>query len=387
MNDTLRSMDDLTPAEFIRKELERRCWLQRDLAFILGIPETAVGMLITGRRGISAEMAKALAAAFDTSPEYILRLQKTAEVAAELSRARSPDPSIARKARIASLYPVREMVKRGWIDVDPAKLEMEVASFFGVGSPDELPQMQHAAKKTTYQESNPHQLAWLFRARAIAREMVVSNYSEKALRQVVEKLRPLMSAPEEVRHVPRLLSDCGVRYVLVESLPNAKIDGACFWVCNGQSPVIAMTLRFDRIDNYWFVLRHEIEHVLAGDGKHDAMVDVVELDGGAGAGADALPACELHANAVASDFCVPKAQLESWVARKHPFYSEVDLIGFSRRLGVHPGIVAGQLRHRTKNYKLFAKFLAKVRPAVASSAVVDGWGQVAPVSSTAGGER
>ena len=64
----------------------------------------------------------------------------------------------------------------------------------------------------------------------------------------------------------RILMECGIRFILVEKLPNADIDGVCFWL-DEHSPVIGMTTRRDKIDNFWFVLRHECEHVLRGDGR------------------------------------------------------------------------------------------------------------------------
>ena len=53
------------PGFYIKEEMEERGWLQRDLAFILGVPEQAVNMIIAGKRGVSPDMAKALGAAFD----------------------------------------------------------------------------------------------------------------------------------------------------------------------------------------------------------------------------------------------------------------------------------------------------------------------------------
>ena len=93
-----------------------------------------------------------------------------------------------------------------------------------------------------------------------------------------------------------------------------------------------------------------------------------------------LPEEERQANAAASDFCVPAAKMESWIARKAPFFSERDLLGFAKLLTIHPGIVAGQLRSRTRRYQLFAKHLAKIRFALMPSAVVDGWGEVYPIN-------
>jgi len=89
---------------------------------------------------------------------------------------------------------------------------------------------------------------------------------------------------------------------------------------------------------------------------------------------------ELQANAAASDFCVTKSKIDSWVARKAPFFSEDDLLGFAKIQGVHPGIVAGQLRHRIKRHNLFAKFNAKIRSPLMTSAIVDGWGETYPIT-------
>ncbi len=133
--------------------------------------------------------------------------------------------------------------------------------------------------------------------------------------------------------MPRLLSECGVRFVIVQALPGAKIDGVCFWIKNGTAPVIGMSLRFDRIDNFWFVLRHEIEHVLRGDGKAAAVIDADLEDASSGE----LPPEEIVANQAALDFCVPKHEMDEWIARKAPYFSEKDLIGFARRIRVHQG--------------------------------------------------
>jgi HTH-type transcriptional regulator / antitoxin HigA len=71
--------------------------------------------------------------------------------------------------------------------------------------------------------------------------------------------------------------------------------------------------------------------------------------------------------------------MDAFIARKAPFFNERDIIGFARTIGVHPGLVAGQLRHRMNRYDRWANHLAKIRSLVAPSAIVDGWGDVAPV--------
>jgi HTH-type transcriptional regulator / antitoxin HigA len=63
------------PGEFIREELDVRGWSQRDLAYILNIPEQAVNLIVSGKRGLSPDMAEALGRAFDVSAEYFANLQ------------------------------------------------------------------------------------------------------------------------------------------------------------------------------------------------------------------------------------------------------------------------------------------------------------------------
>lgn len=365
------------PGEFVAQELDARGWMQRDLAYILGVPEGAVNLIISGKRGISPEMAKALGDAFDVSPMFFSNMQN----AYEMSRARSPDPAIAKRALFQGAYPVREMIKRGWLsDTDVPLLEGQLMRFFRRNSIDSVPYLAHAAKKKDYTETSPAQLAWLFRVRQICEEMPVAPYSESALKDAVANVLPrYMMDPEELRHVPRVLAECGVRFAIVETLPKALIDGVCFWL-DRKSPVIGMTTRFDRIDNFWFVLRHEIEHVLNGDGKgqseEDITVDVC-LDSVI---SGALPPEEVKANAAAQGFCVPTAELDSFVMRKAPFISEKDVIGFSRRIGRHPGIVVGQIQRRIDRPEWLNKLKVKVRQHIAPSSVVDGWGVPAPVS-------
>ena len=116
-----------------------------------------------------------------------------------------------------------------------------------------------------------------------------------------------------------------MRFVIVESLTAAKIDGVCFWL-DDRSPVIGMTMRHDRIDNFWFVLRHECEHVLRGDGRVDVALDTELEKERAGTGSD-LTEQERLANEAAADFCVPTKTLKQFIARKDPIFTECDHLG------------------------------------------------------------
>lgn len=293
----------------------------------------------------------------------------------QLSKVRPTDGLIARRAKLYERFPVREMIKRGWIEATKSidVLEQQFLTFFGVDSLEgEIP-FRHAAKKTDPQDQpSMLQLAWLCRARRIASELVIAPYAEAQLRQALPRLSALLSAPEETRHVARILAECGVRFVVVEPIPGAKIDGACFWLTDAQ-PVVALSLRLDRIDNFWFVLRHELEHALQRHGQDRGYILDQDLDGTAG---DHVSEEETVANAAAANYCVSPDEITGFMARVAPFFKEERVVLFAQRLNVHPGIVVGQLQRRLGRYDLFRKYQVKVRHFVTSSALTDGWGVV-----------
>jgi HTH-type transcriptional regulator / antitoxin HigA len=375
-----------TPGQYIQWLLAKRGWSQRVLAIVLGVDETGVNRLIADKRPVDAAMALMLGDVFNIRPEKFLQLQRRYDLA-KARIAERPDPYRIQRATLFGDLPVSEMIKRGWLpDVqnvrDVPRVEASLMKFFRASSLDEIEVLQHSPKKTQVfgkDEIPAPQLAWLYRVQEIAREMLVARYSQAAGRSAVDKLRNLLSAAEEARKVPRILAEAGIRYVIVESLPSAKIDGVCFWL-NDTSPVIGMSMRYDRIDNFWFVLRHEMEHVLCNHGKADvAFMFDVELEGeNAGTGPNVIEE-ERVANEAAANFCVPRELMERFIARKSPFFAERDILGFSRTLQIHPGLVAGQLQHLTGRFDRFRNHLVKIRSAVAPSAMVDGWGDIAPV--------
>lgn len=375
-------VDDFrTPGQFIEAQIERRGWTQRLLAAMLGVSETILNRLITDKSHVTAEMSIVLGEVFGLEPEIFLDLQNKYNLAKARIVVR-PDPDRATRAALFGGLPVAEMIKRGWIDADDVRdfprVENALAKFFHVNSINEIEILPHANKKTdTFTPATPAQLAWIYRVKQIASEMLVARYSPATGRNAVERLNDLLSASEEVRKVPRILTECGIRYVIVESLSSTKIDGVCFWL-NNQSPVIGMSLRFDRIDNFWFVLRHELEHVLQRHGQSVIMLDT-ELEGEKAGTGPNIAQEERIANEAAAEFCVPQKKIESFIARKAPFFNERDFLGMARTLQIHPGIVAGQLQHRTGRYDLFRKYLVKIRSFVSPGAMVDGWRGVYPV--------
>lgn len=358
------------PGEFLRDELEARGWTQTELAEIMGRPVRLINEIIAGKKAVTPETAIQLGDSLGTGPELWMNLESQYQ----LSKVRSVDGLIARRARLYERFPVREMIKRGWIEGTKSidVLEQQFLAFFGIDAVDAKVSFCHAAKKSEVDApANILQLAWLFRARRCASEIVTKSYSEDALRKALASLSALLSEPEESRHVARILGDCGVRFVAVEPIPGSKIDGACFWLGKDQ-PVVALSLRLDRIDNFWFVLRHELEHVLRRHGQNGYILDQ-DLEGTA---ADQISEEEVVANAEAAAFCVAPGELSSFIARVSPFFKEERVVLFAQRLKVHPGLVVGQLQRHLGRYDLFRKYQVKVRQFVTASALTDGWGVV-----------
>lgn len=371
------SAEGFPPGEFLKDELEERGWTQEEFAAIIGRPAAVVNQIISGKRGISPETAAGIGAALGTSAMYWLNLDS----AYRLWRAGPAPTRIVKEAKIRSLFPVREMIKRGWVQASesPEVLEQNVLQFFGIDSLDETPTLAHAARKTGYPDDiNGTQRAWLFRVKQIANAMVVPEYSERKFREAITQLKDLRGDPEGIRQVPHLLAQAGVRFVIVEHVPSSKIDGVCFWIKNTDwSPVLGLSLRLDRIDNFWFVLRHECEHILQKHGREEAIVD---RDVAASGSPDPLPDEEVIANTAAAEFCVPKAEMEDFIIRHRPLYSEDKVVKFARRIQVHPGLVVGQLQHRLRDFRLFKKYQISVRPLIAPYSMTDGYGQVVPHS-------
>lgn len=370
-----------TPGQLITALVNERGWAQRMLAVVLAIEPTAMGRIMRDLKPVDAPLALALSDVFGIPAERFLELQRNYDLAkAKLTEL--PDPGRARRAYLFGDLPVAEMATRGWINADNVrdvpKVESELARFFGAATPDEIEILPHAAKRTNVADDvTPVQLAWLYRVRQIASETIVPKYSSAALQDAVKKLSTLLASAEEARKAPRILAEAGVRFVVVESLTSAKIDGVCFWL-DERSPVIGMTMRHDRIDNFWFVLRHECEHVLRGHGRGVIALDVELERERAGLGSDVAEQ-ERVANEAAANFCVPAVTLQAFVARKAPIFTERDIIGFARVVNVHPGLVAGQLQHATARYDRFRAHLSKIRSIVLPNVVHDGWGDVAPV--------
>ncbi len=369
------------PGEFIREELEARGWTQDDLAAILGRPSRLVSELITAKRGITPETARGLGGAFGTSAQLWMNLEST-------YRLWKSDPEqdlVERRARLYTTAPLRLMIKRGWIEDSSSVdvLETRLKDFFGLSDDLREPQFfAHVARRSSScPQLTPLQNAWLYRAGHMAKAVSAGDFSEARLAEMLQLLKLFLPNPEDLRKIPKLLAEFGIRFIVIEPFPQSKIDGATFWL-NNHHPVVVLSLRYDRIDWFWHTLAHELAHVESGDGKNnDKFALDIDLVGERTKSSDNRPQYEVKADERATDFLLPQTELDDFIMRVKSLYSKKKIAEFADRINVHPGIVVGQLQHTGElSYAHNREMLVRIRHIITDVALTDGWGRSVPSS-------
>jgi HTH-type transcriptional regulator/antitoxin HigA len=152
---------------------------------------------------------------------------------------------------------------------------------------------------------------------------------------------------QEIKNVAGYLSEVGILFFIEPNLQGAKIDGVCFKSASGN-PVIVMSLRYSRVDNFWFTLLHELSHVFLHIDQLDVGI-IDDLD------ENQESLIEKQANKLARDALIPRSKFRWCVARDS--HKSQDVINFSKEIGVHPAVVAGRLRHELERYDLFTDII------------------------------
>lgn len=361
-----------SPGEVLREMLRLKGWTQEELALITGRSRQTIMGIATDKSGVTPDMAVSLTAAFGGDPFDWLTL----DAAYRLAQVSRNPGEIEKRARLFNLAPVRDMQRRGWIGetIDSGELEQELKNFFSIASLDSEPQISVATRRSNRSGSiTPTQRAWCFRAKQMALALQVKRFSPDAMDDAAREIRTLAAYTKEARHLPHLLGEYGIRFVVVEPLPGAKIDGAAFWLAD-HSPVIAVSLRFDRIDSFWFTVMHEFIHIQQADA-----LSVDEGMVGESGGRDVPPDDDLErvADEEASSLLVDQGELQSFIHRVGPLYSRQRIIQFAHRIRIHPGIIVGQLQRKKElSYKSLRDLLVKIRDVVTEVALTDGWGRM-----------
>jgi HTH-type transcriptional regulator/antitoxin HigA len=207
---------------------------------------------------------------------------------------------------------------------------------------------QRAASKTDQGALVLWQAAVLQRAEALKLDNKFdrSQFNQASLR----KLAKLSSKMDGIRRVRDHLSNLGIALIVMPSLPGTFLDGAAM-LTSANAPVVGLTLRYDRADNFWFTLLHELSHIclhyeVLVDG-HTAFVDDMEIV------SDDVR--EQEADTLAQESLIPSSILEQVVWSFDSSFDDITTI--SARALVPVAVVAGRWQRDHQNYKKFSRLI------------------------------
>lgn len=343
------------PGEIIAMELEARGWTQKDLADIMGRPLQAVNEIVNGNKQITPATAHELSQVFGTSPEVWMNLETNYRLFAARKEACSDD--IKRRSRIYSLAPVKELIKRGWIpnSLNLDELEKNVCEFLGLADISMTPDFGVPVSRRHSEAREPEgmaQIAVLMRARQIAKKQKVGKFSPAKFKAAIPELLEFSKDVKSIEKLPAFFAALGVHLVIVPALSHSYMDGAVFYA--GANPVILLTLRYDRVDNFWFTLTHEVAHLVANHrGVHiDSNLEKPSDD-----------AAEQAADKLAGEWLLDTATYERFLSGSGHYFSRESIASYAGSVSRHPGIVVGRLHHQKKvPYSHLRGMLEKVSP-------------------------
>lgn len=143
-------------------------------------------------------------------------------------------------------------------------------------------------------------------------------------------------------------------FIVEPHLPTTHLDGAVMLLPSG-APVVALTLRYDRLDNFWFTLCHELAHLALHLGHDEWELFYDDLE------SQEENEVEGEADRWAAEALIPGTEWGS--SGLAAGSSAADVISFAEKQRIHPAIPAGRIRRENKNYKIFQKIIGngKVR--------------------------
>lgn len=259
---------------------------------------------------------------------------------------------------VSTEFPISEMYRRGWFGDFSGSLSAALA----IG--DELAfnyarqamphrRVAYLRQRTRFGSTlnRSSLLAWQCRILLLARdEETVEDFSRDQLTaDWFTSLREESRHEDGPRRAKEFLSESGIALVIEPHLSNTYLDGAAFLLPEGR-PVVGMTLRYDRLDNFWFVLFHELVHIRdhLEKGKLEDVFDDLESEG------DEL---EQETDRLAGNLLVPDDIWESALARFVRSEESVRKLAF--KLAINPAVIAGKIRNEAENYMILRNLVGQ----------------------------
>jgi HTH-type transcriptional regulator/antitoxin HigA len=256
------------------------------------------------------------------------------------------------------LFPVKEMYRRHWLKGFDGSLsaamvhKVELArAFVQQAMPRRQPAFLRHKVRFGAQMDRYALWAWQCRITLLGRDVQPpTSFSRSSLSS--DWFRGLMNLSREddgPRHAQNALREIGIPLIVEPHLPQTYLDGAAFLLPSG-SPIIGMTLRYDRLDNFWFVLIHELVHVRdhLRKGKLEGIFDDLESE------PDEL---EKNTDKLAGMLMIPDEQWETALPRY--LRTEDTVIDFAQEIGIHPAIVAGRIQKEANNYVILSNLVGR----------------------------
>ncbi|MBL3588950.1 MAG: ImmA/IrrE family metallo-endopeptidase [gamma proteobacterium endosymbiont of Lamellibrachia anaximandri] len=341
-------MDTPDPIEAIKFRMEQQGLRNKDLVPYFGSASKASEVL-NGKRKLSLNMIRKLTTGLGIPAEVLIR---------------EPVQLLANESEIDwQAFPLSDMRKRGYFDgftgtlqelreyaaETVSKLLSSVAGGFDL-QPAMLRSTAHL--RSNDKKTDPYAL-WAWQVRVLQKaqeEQLPTNYEKGTVdREWMQKLTQLSWSEQGPQLAIEYLNRSGIHLVFEQHLSKTYLDGAVCMNANGN-PVIALTLRYDKLDNFWFTLMHELAHIaLHLDGTEIWFIDDLDAVG--------VDKKESEADALAQESLVPR---EAW---SNLHFTDPDSVrALARSLNISPCIIAGRLRHEHDNHMLFGKlFREKIR--------------------------
>jgi HTH-type transcriptional regulator/antitoxin HigA len=349
-------MTKLTPARIVppgrilSREIEARGWTQQDLAEIMNRPPQTISAIINAKKEIIPETAIELSQALGTTPEVWLNLEKNYRL--YLAKKKYENDSIVRRSRLYEIAPIKELIKREWLPsgVSLEELERATCEFLGISSTAEKPEL--AVNFRHNNNLSPEKIAlisWAKRVEYLVKNKPIGNFNQEKLQTSMAEILSYAQNEADIAKIPPLLMSLGIYFLIVPHLPKTYLDGATFLLNN--NPVIALTLRYNRIDSFWFTLMHELAHIVLGH-KGIYFDNLQDLENNSE---------EEKADKLSCDWLINRNALESFVNERKSKFSHKAIMKFAESQKRHPGIIVGRLQYeRRMPYKNHRKYLIKV---------------------------
>lgn len=323
-----------TPLAAIRFRMEQENLTPRDLEQFIG-SRARVSEVLSGTRPLSIGMIRSLNEHLGIPAEVLIR----------------PEPKQEERVSLELAKPAaKQLAAWGLLQ---AKESFEAFMARGLGGGQAVAMLRKTrTERTNIKTDYVAVQAWCAAVLLRAESVIVSGVFDVAKvrkPEVVRALAKLSVHADGPRRAHQMLSDLGIVLIVLPHLPGTHLDGAALRRPKDGTPVIALTLRRDRIDNFWFTLLHEVAHVACHLSDDRAYI-VDELDIGSS------ETIETEADERARTALIPDEKWTAWDV-KGTYTGIADVLAFARRMEVNPAIVAGRWQNTHRDYRKFSKLL------------------------------